>query len=611
MKRTCLFRSAIFLIVCPLLVLSTIASSGELPVRKPIATIGGGVGALCSEDHDRLWAAVGEDLVLFNVTDPSNIYIESKLHLEGGLNQTVKNGNVLHALGKENKFWTIDIEDPLDPKILKEISLERPPKPICFMGDQGLILDGSKVKVFDFSEPRDPKPIQEFQLDHWPNLIQTGGTLGFTGRDREGIRIYDLSAPGGPEEVGRYPLDRYPGGLVMKDSTAYIVESQMGIHVVDLSNPANPQKVSYIEDRNVMETVQLFQNYLCLPGSKPDLTIYDVSDAHRPTKVAEIDSPAGTLEVLLTDGRIFLPSEGLKVYDFSTPSDPRFLGKYSHPHLPKFVYYRSNIAYVGGDASEIALVDCSEPKDPRVKGFVQLKGTPRCLTGIGKYLYVAGNEFGLEVYDLTEPLKPEKIHHDGRFQKVHAISFGGNLAAAAEWNGEVQIFDIADPSHPNWVTSYDSGSGSPYNAEWLDEYMIVAGGRSGLQLVDVTYPFSPVFKNLIGLEKGVSHITLLGKTAVLTAQQSPAAWFDFSDPIYPKKLGELEETPTSSLSWKDHIVLTGNQGGQVYDFVDPLNPKKVAVFEDGLNSQSAIFGDLLFAPTWWKGLRIFDLEQQE
>lgn len=585
----------------------SMAAAEDLRVRKPVATIGGGTGALSMEDANRLWTSLGPDLVLLNVTDPSDISIESRLRLGESLSKTIKNRNVLYAAGRDRKFWVIDIEDPLNPKVMKQLLFEREATKFGFVGDRTMFLDGTKVKVYDFSNPREPSHLQDFELGYWSMLIHTEAALGFTGSHRDGIRVYDQSDPSAPREVGKYPLDKNPTGFVMNGSIAFIGESQMGIHAVDFSNPAEPKKIGYVENQGVSAPLYLAENYLFQPGVRPDLTVYDVSDATNLVKIAEIDSSGGAEEVLYANGKLFLPSEGLKVYDFSQPKEPRLIGKFSNAHLPRHVHYRSGVAYVGGNSAELAVVDCADPSDPRLEGFVQLKGLPKCIAGKGNHLYISSAESGMEVFELSDPFQPQLVYHDGSFRKVQKLEFRDEIGVALELNGAVLILDISEPSHPKKVGVYYQGGGTPQDAEWVNGLMMLAAGSGGAQFVDLTYPFSPFFKSLIGLERGVSHVGLVGSTAILTEQQISAKWFDVSDPLNAVEMGTFEETPAGVVTWGDRAFFTGYQGGVEYDFSDPKKPLKMGTFQNGLGMSAVVFDDLLFDPGLWAGLRIFDL----
>jgi hypothetical protein len=72
--------------------------------------------------------------------------------------------------------------------------------------------------------------------------------------------------------------------------------------------------------------------------------------------------------------------------------------------------------------------------------------------------------------------------------------WGDYVAVAAQANG-VEIYNIANPASPTYVSTYSAGSGLANGVFVAGSYMFIAYGQEGLHVVDISNPAFPVYKS--------------------------------------------------------------------------------------------------------------------
>lgn len=72
--------------------------------------------------------------------------------------------------------------------------------------------------------------------------------------------------------------------------------------------------------------------------------------------------------------------------------------------------------------------------------------------------------------------------------------WGNYVAVAAQGNG-VEIYNIANPASPSYVSTYSTGGGLANGVFVAGNYMFIAYGQEGLHIVDISNPAFPVYKS--------------------------------------------------------------------------------------------------------------------
>jgi hypothetical protein len=87
------------------------------------------------------------------------------------------------------------------------------------------------------------------------------------------------------------------------------------------------------------------------------------------------------------------------------------------------------------------------------------------------------------------------VTEEGQFYDDSGDAIGlfvsGNYVYVADGTDGLEIIDITDPSNPTEVGSYYNDSGEAYEVVVSDDYAYVADGSDGLEIIDISTPSSP------------------------------------------------------------------------------------------------------------------------
>jgi hypothetical protein len=150
-------------------------------------------------------AAEGTGIVIINITDPYNAYIESTLNTPD------------FALG------------------------------ICVSDGYAYVADMLSTRIIDVSNPANP-----FEVGIYENLVffaqdvAISGNYAYVAYGVDGLRIVDISNPYFPGEVGFWDIPDNARGVAVSDSYAYVAAIS-GLRIIDITNPFSPYEVGYCD----------------------------------------------------------------------------------------------------------------------------------------------------------------------------------------------------------------------------------------------------------------------------------------------------------------------------------------------------------------------------
>jgi len=245
------------------------------------------------------------------------------------------------------------------------------------------------------------------------------------------------------------------------------------------------------------------------------LGIVDISDPSAPTLVTTYAATSGTpfKDVKVHDGIGYFAGEaggGLHIVDLADPSTPTLLahvgsadGGHASVHN---VFVADGFAYEADSRTEtIVVLDVSDPANPF---FVRNIVTPDTVfihdvTVIGTRLYASGFGGSTYIYDIADvgSLAPTLLGSVPTGAQSHSswVSSDGSLLISAQEisDGDVKIFDIANPAAPVLLSSVDRTSlgidaFTPHNPFLFDDTLLfVSWYEAGVIALDLADPSDP------------------------------------------------------------------------------------------------------------------------
>jgi len=253
-----------------------------------------------------LYSGENNNLVIYDILDPSNPVFLSTITDHSGAIRTIKSNNDVLATGStDDTVKLYDISDTFNPSLLYNIT-DHTDQVRDLDINNNILVTGSKddtSNIYDISDPSNPNLLTTITgFDNEINgVIISDNILIFAifgGGDRDYIKIYDISDPSNPvflsEKIGRYATN-----VDISDSRNLIATSTWygGCSIHDISDPSNPNwDIAIIKDpielngdKDVVSfhtSVYLDDEFL-ITGSRNRLvsSIYDISDPANPVLI--------------------------------------------------------------------------------------------------------------------------------------------------------------------------------------------------------------------------------------------------------------------------------------------------------------------------------------
>jgi hypothetical protein len=329
--------------------------------------------------------------------------------------------------------------------------------------------------------------------------------------------------------------------------------------------------------------------------SRIGTSVVDVSDPRRPKVVAQLETPVGTHshkvqvvgDVLLVnyERSMFEPDApswqgGLKVFDISTPSQPREIAFLKMPGkgVHRMTYWEAPYAYMSGSDEGLidqflVIVDLSEPARPCEVGRWWFPGQN---TGAGE----------------TPTWTPTLVHGAGGGAKRYALHhplIRGDRAYCGWWDAGLVILDIADKRQPKLVSHLEFGS----DASTATHTALPLPGRDVLVVTD-----EQLANDCTGMQTRVRVVDIADEQHPHVVSELPVPEGDFCSRGGRFGPHNLHEMRPGSLSDSNTVYVTWfNAGLRVVDVSNAAQPKEVAYFvPDAPPGRSSIqFNDVLVA----------------
>jgi hypothetical protein len=500
--------------------------------------------------------------------------------------------------------------------------------------------------VLDVSDPTAPEPVSRVYLQGgWASDLALHGDYVCVSGWEGAVHVIDVSDLAAPVILGRYTAPGPAYGIDATGDFAYVAYSGVssdpgGLLVLDISDPTNITFAGKVNTEWRLMKVRVRGDYAYAVGDC-DLWIIDVSVPTEPSLVAQFftgDCPLD-LDIREDDTLVYLADNDL--------FDP--------PGLSAFT-----------------IVNVADPESPFVAARRVLRGPVGDVALSGDLAFVADPDYGMFVYDVSDPLNPDSIGayyvFSGAVAKIavaDTVAFLVDyIALGSFYSGRLHVVDVRDPSNvqplgeyhlpgevnsvtvsgdyvytcnnvdadredvavvdvthkdnPRVVGTY-STPGSGQGAVVVDTLLYLAGGSTGLEIINVADPAEPQLLGSHAACSGAVNVVVVGQTAFVAG--SSGLWiFDVSDPENPQLIGN-GETPGSAesvallrdyayVSW---IVTYSSSAIDIFDISDLAHPSYISTFGTygSIYTRVAILDNITLAARTSYGMQLFDITDPE
>ena len=190
------------------------------------------------------------------------------------------------------------------------------------------------------------------------------------------------------------------------------------------------------------------------------------------------------------------------------------------------------------------------------------------------------------------------------------VAVAGDYAYVADYTSGLQVIDISDPTSPVYAGSYNT-PGYAYGVAVAGDHAYVADITHGLQVIDISDPTSPAYAGSYDTPGYAFGVAVAGDHAYVADGDSGLQVIDISDPTSPAYAGSYD-TPCGAEAVEvvgDHAyVADGDSGLQVIDISDPTSPAYAGSYDTpGCATGVAVAGDHAYVADHASGLQVIDI----
>jgi hypothetical protein len=348
-----------------------------------------------------------------------------------------------------------------------------------------------------------------------------------------GLEIFDVSDPTSPTPLSWLETTAPFGGrgLQVVDGIAYIANLNAGLWLVDVSDPTAPVSLSAV-DFGLTPDLEIEGDLAWFASGTQGLVTYDVSDATAPVQVSAIDTGGYALAVDLVDDYAYVACEtnpghgGLHIIDIGEPANPVQVGAYGLDTTTHDVQVQDDLAYLATE-SGFEVVDVSDPANPHLISALDLPSVTVELDGDVAWVTTwTPNVLAIDISDPTAMTLIAAVWDDHAYGLAAA---GGNLFVAGGLSG-LLVLDVTDPGAPQHLGSYEAAIGIASDVAfegdrvWVVTHSGALHHGSRLHGYDVSDPTAP---RLIGTgvyEGKFGDLTLSDGVAYATTHEAVTRW---------------------------------------------------------------------------------------
>jgi hypothetical protein len=328
-------------------------------------------------------------------------------------------------------LYIVDISDPTAPVLVKDIHTDAIYARVAINGHYAYVTSGG-LTVFDVSNPSAPVEVghlSDVSFDFGFEILQgmsPGNPVYAFAGSGSGLMILDLTDATQPEVIGTHPT-----------SSTYI--SDIAVHTQYYNQTGNIYlylaESAYYYDTAGIELVDVTN-----PSSPVSIMTYDPDTSYGDIEIDGTYAYATSLQEF---------KQGPHILDISDPVAPQEIFTYTPTQNVTDLAVLGKYLYVSDFVSGLHILDISEPSNPITIAAKEIMGNIALITG--NYAYGTVSPYldsGLQVWDLLNPVAPIQVGLFPLSNQYSAAVASGNYALFAEYEGDVRLFDISDPTLP-------------------------------------------------------------------------------------------------------------------------------------------------------------------
>ncbi len=517
------------------------------------------------------------------------------------------------------------------PKFASKYTTTEDVKGIDLKDSTALLAAGkSGLHVVNISDPLHPVGVA-IDTNGEALDVAVDGDFAYVADGSKGLKAFSLLDPANVTKLGEIVTGGEARAVTIASGYAYVATST-GVDVINVSNPAALTKVNTINNPNAND-VFIKNNLLYVASGTDGLKVYDISTPSAPTAVAEKNQPAGelgnSLGVAVENSVIFVANgmAGINTIDDSTNDEKANLDT-SGSAMKVNTLNREGFIGLSDGAGGFDVIDYRGITDTNTSNDHLSIGASYATVGIpektvvkGTKLYVADQDGGLQILDITDPAKPTRIGGVDTGTKADAVAINDDETKAylTDENIGLIVVDISDKTNPTFDENSIVVIPKAKDIKVKGSYAYIAARETGLHIVDISNPTNMITVGSIVTGGKAVAVDVAGDYAYVADENETLKIINITDPANPSIVG------TYTHGYSHDIKVVGNYayianfsyGLQIVDVSDPANPtlKGTYDFDDSISTDHAsgidVSGNYAYLAYNDLGVKIIDISNPE
>jgi len=332
-------------------------------------------------------------------------------------------------------------------------------------------------------------------------------------------------------------------------------------------------------------------------GVGPRLVVLERAPGQEPVIVSRTDPLPGTVIELVRQGDLlFVVADIVRVFDISTPTEPRQIGTYDEP-MAGSVHVSGERMIVllleaDGLGPGLAVVDISNPAEPlelsRRATLTQDVAIDMDVEGDIVYLATLGGVLWVyRIDDEGQLIRIGLFSTDGLGFAIEVVGDHAFFAFSLLFAGGVYVLDVSDPTLPAPVELYSPSAIFVLDMAGRGDVLYLAAG-AGVEVVDIRRPTAPRRKSVLEPDRWAVSLAIDGKEALVGGGPGGGvAVLDLATPDDPRTrsarpLGGSVQSVALDEDWllvgSEHQGMWSIEGAAPNALFDPLTSPGAAAY---------------------------------
>ena len=524
-------------------------------------------------------------LRVIDATDPANPAIAAALP-ELTFSRAVRGAGGLLG-GDASALWTLDVGDPLAPRLVGRASQEsnfseRPALAAtsdrAFVNIRGIVCGPEffcdNLAVVDVSDRAVLRTITSHRLagKTEPLVLAVDGGELLLG-DAEGLMVLDAKtldsklvqlahypAPGAVAQV--HVLPEVAGGRLVVTAEG---DAGLGVYRLARAAPTIPTATTSGPLPSPRPTASA-TSAPARPGAASLVLPFAARQAVSSTRREALQLTAAmigpTFGLAVGDGVVYRGHGGVITVIEPGPGEPREIERTAT--LPGLVFdlaVEGDRLYAAVSEYGLAVFSVADPRRPLLLGTAATGGTARSVSVSGTIAFVAAGNAGLVAFDVADGTAPRMlsttpIEHGARQVRLYR----DHAYVASSSDAPIQVLAIADASQPRRVAELDETFGWGSIMAFYGNYAYMSACSSCLMIFDVSDPAAPALAADLSRELYAIDVAIDGRH-MYAAERPGLVVYDLADPHAPSRVAEVPLWRGLRVAVRDGLVATGGDDG--------------------------------------------------